>query len=112
MSLKKNDIEVDCKHCQFSSSNDDGDFKVLVPIRDLESGITGQASLVCQVSSNTHHLKLDRWTDASNQPIKASENVQQRLLEALDYVAVKKVCGNQAICPTDVVEFVEKYGKS
>lgn len=112
MSLKKNDIEVDCKHCKFSSSNDAGDFEVTVPIRDLESGISGQASLVCKVSSNSHYLKLGRWTDEFDQAIQASENIQQRLYDALDYVAEKKVCGNQGICPSDVMEFVKKYGDS
>lgn len=104
-------VSVDCGRCEYASADARDGFEVAVPIRDIETGTTGNATLICFVSSDRHRVELKEWNDAGGLPIQPSAEVQQRLLAVLDVLADQKVCGNHQICPADVVQIVEKLNR-
>ena len=108
MSLKKYGVVVDCGRCEYASSNSSGAFEVMVPLSDVATGTEGKATLRCFVSSERHEVELKEWNDSRTQPVCFSPEVQRRLSAALDHVAKHRICGNRKICPTEVVQIVEK----
>jgi len=84
---------------------------VAVPLGDIETDINGTATLLCSISSGRHQVKLKEWNDAVGHPIRPSAEIQQHLETALGDLADQQICGNHQICPTDVVEIVEKLSR-
>jgi hypothetical protein len=112
MSLNKHGITVDCKHCIYTSSNDRGAFDVIVPIIDSETGISGPAKLHCTVSTEQHAVELLEWQEDNRDRSPSTENLQQRVSDALKFVADRQVCGNRKICPSEVILIVEENSVS
>ena len=111
MNIKKDGCIVKCEHCQCVSHDGHGGFDVQVPICADDNDITGTARLHCAVSAEHHRVELVDWKGADNQPVTPPKEIQQRLSAALEFVADHRVCGNQKICPSAVIEIVEKHGK-
>ena len=112
MRLNKLGIVVECKQCICTSSNDRGAFDVIVPMLDSETGISGPAKLHCTVSTEQHTVELLDWQDVNLDPAPSSGNLQQRVSDALTFVAEQRVCGNRKICPSEVIEIVEENNTS
>lgn len=108
MSLKKCGVVVGCERCEIASSNGRGSFEVMVPLSDIATGIKGTAKLLCSVTSEHHEVELKEWNDSGTHPILPSSEIQQRLGAALAHVANHRICGNRKICPSEVVQIVEK----
>lgn len=108
MSLKKNGIVVACEHCQCVSDDKLGSFDVLVPVSDSETGVSGTARLWCSVTAKEHRIELKEWNDVAGTPVRASAVAEGRVKNALGFVADRRICGNRHICPSKVVEIVEK----
>ena len=111
MSLRKKDFVVDCEHCVFGMSDGVGSFNVTVPLRDNASDIKGMARLKCSVSPDRHEVELKQWLDDGLRPIQPSASVEKRLLQMLDFVANKRICGNRHLCPPEVVRTVEQESR-
>ena len=111
MSLRKEQFTVSCEHCRCGESDGGGEFVVTVPLRDNLSGLKGKARLRCSVSPSRHNVELEQWLDDDSHPIQPSADVEERLLQVVDYVADKRVCGNRNICPPDVVRTVERQNR-
>lgn len=111
MRLKQYGVVVGCERCKCVSDDRQGSFEVTVPLSDIETDIEGVARLRCSVSSEHHKVELEEWIDPSGQPLRPSKTMGERLLSALGFVEEHRVCGNQAICPPDVVRIVEKQSR-
>lgn len=110
MGLSKYGVTVGCEHCECVSGDDTGRFDVVVPVSDRESGLHGTARLRCTVSATTHSVDLVNWRDAIGGPLQAGA-AGERLREALRFVADRRICGNQRICPSRVVAIVAEQGR-
>ena len=111
MSLKKDHFVVGCEHCEYGMSDSAGGFVVTVPLRDDLSGTKGTARLQCTVSPYRHEVELKQWLDDELQAIQPSASVRKRLLQALDFVGGKRICGNRHICPPEVIRTVEQESR-
>lgn len=111
MSLKKFGVVVDCGRCEYASSNGRGCFEVTVPLSDIATGTEGTAKLLCSVSSERHEVELKEWNDSATHRIRPSSEIQQRLFAVLAHVANHRICGNRKICPSEVVQIVEKQSR-
>ncbi|MCU7918253.1 MAG: hypothetical protein KZQ95_07820 [Candidatus Thiodiazotropha sp. (ex Epidulcina cf. delphinae)] len=110
MNIKKDGCIVKCEHCQCVSNNGRGGFDVQVPICADDNGIAGTARLHCAISAERHRVELVNWKDTDDHTVTPPKEIQKRLATALDFVADHRVCGNQKICPAEVIEIVEKHG--
>lgn len=108
MSLKKDGCIVKCEHCKCVSSDGCGSFDVKVPISADKEGISGTARLHCVASPEHHRVELTDWEDAEHHSAIPPEKVRQRLSSALSFVAEHRICGNQQICPLEIIQIVEK----
>jgi hypothetical protein len=108
MSLKTNEILIDCDHCRCTAIGSTNSFNVTVPICDIKTGNSDEATLHCVISENKHKVNLKEWHNATIDSMDSSDNLQQRLAEALEYVAKHQICGNRSICPSEVVQVVKK----
>ncbi len=111
MRLKKYGVVVECERCKCVSDDRQGCFEVTVPLSDIETDIEGVARLRCSVSPEHHKVELEEWIDASGRPLRPSKKMGIRVLSALSFVEERRVCGNQAICPSEVVRIVEKHSR-
>jgi hypothetical protein len=107
--MKKHGVTVHCEKCIYASRDTNGNFDIYVPIDDSETGIVGTAKLHCGVSVEHHHIELSSWQDASQHPIRPSEDLQQRVSDVLISIADHRICGNRDICPSEVIEIVEEH---
>ena len=108
MSLTKHGLYIDCDHCKFNTGGKNKDFVVIVPIRDESESSLGFATLKCVVKPDRHNIDLIQLVDSTGSKIRFSASAQQRLKKALDFIGKRKICGNQNICPSNVIDFVEK----
>ena len=106
--MKKHGIAIDCANCQFIASHSTGDFAVSVPVTDEASELAGQATLHCRVSSQAHDVELAKLHFPEASMAATDRELDRRLTGALEFVAEKRLCGNRSLCPTEVVELVEK----
>lgn len=110
MSVKKQDICVDCGHCRYAQAGQQpGSFDVVVPVRDIASGVEGLARLQCRVTPERHEVRLVDWRGMDERPLEPPPGLRDRLDEALAWVAEHRVCGNQQICPAEVVRIVQEH---
>ncbi len=109
MSLQKNEIMVDCKRCKFASSNDAGSFVVTVPLQDLKTGGCQTAILRCAVSADHHDIEFQGWEDELNSSASFSADLPTRMASVLSYVARIRICGNAKLCPSEVVQAVQRF---
>ena len=112
MSLTKSGVSIECEQCHCLSSDDKGGFDIIVPVQDSKTGLSGISKLHCQVSSQEHKVEIIELRDTNSQLIVPSEDVKNRLNKALEFIAEHQVCGNQKICPADVVRVVESFNHS
>lgn len=111
MKLKKYGVVVGCEDCECVSDDKTGGFEVTVPVRDIETDFEGIARLGCSVSPKNHKVELKEWIDPSGRLSRPTKKAGKRLLSALGFVEEHRVCGNQAICPSEVVRIVEKQSR-
>ena len=110
--MKKHGIAIDCANCQFIASQSKGSFDVIVPVADEASELAGQATLHCRVSSQTHIVELAKLHCPMAPMIEKGSELDRRLTDALEFVAEKRLCGSRSLCPTEVVELVEKTNRT
>jgi hypothetical protein len=108
--MKKHGVTIDCASCRFIASQNRGSFDVIVPVADEGAGLAGHARLHCRVSPQTHVVELAEWHCPEAPVITAGSDLDRRLSGALAFVAEKRLCGNRSLCPTQVVDVVEKAG--
>jgi hypothetical protein len=109
--MKRHGVTIDCSRCRFVGSRDHEGFDVVVPVADEGSGLTGHARLHCRVSSQTHVVEFVEWQDREAPVVSAGSALDRRLTGALQFVAEKQLCGNRSLCPSQVVDVVEKAGQ-
>lgn len=109
--MEKFGIIVYCKQCRYLAQGETGEFDISVPVKDMQTSEVGEANLCCKVTAQQHQVKFNSWSNQSGQ-ITPSQNQQQRLLNTLDYVAKQCICGNQHICPHEIVDIVAKVNQS
>jgi hypothetical protein len=110
--MKKHGITIDCAGCQFIGSHERGSFDVVVPVADENSGLGGRVRLSCRASSQTHVVKLAAWQDQKTPVVAPGSDLDRRLTKALAFVADKRLCGNRSLCPSQVVDLVEKASEA
>ncbi|MDJ0832857.1 MAG: hypothetical protein QNJ69_04990 [Gammaproteobacteria bacterium] len=108
MSIKRSGISIDCAHCQFIDDGDNGDFDVQVPLADDDTGLAGIATLQCKITPQNHQVAMIDWHDADARSIDPPAALQDRLDGVLAYIERRRVCGNEKICPPDVIRIVEQ----
>ncbi|MES9937279.1 MAG: hypothetical protein ABW153_12605 [Sedimenticola sp.] len=110
MGLKRNGIIVKCENCCCILNDGIGAFDVAVPIRDEQTDTAGEAVLHCAMSHDQHVVVLKDWKNSEDHSSSPPRNIQTRLSEALEFVSENRICGNQKLCPAEVVRIAEKYG--
>jgi hypothetical protein len=106
MELRKYGVGLSCEQCRFIRGDSAGDFDIDVPVNMVDAGVAGTARLHCAVSGDGHQIELMRLLDASDRAIEPSPEALETLSAALQSVARHRICGNQHICPSDVVRIV------
>ena len=110
MELRKYGVEIACEQCRLTRGDSAGDFDIVVPVSMGDSGVAGTARLHCAVSGDRHEIELTALRDGSDRAIEASPEALEKLSAALQSVARHRICGNQHICPSDVVRIVAGRG--
>lgn len=105
MSVQKHGIAISCEHCKHLSS-DGGGFDIAVPVRC--GAATGTAQLHCSVSSERHRIDFVGWVDGPRPP-ESAQTFQHEVAEVLGFIAEQRLCGNERICPMQVVQLVGQY---
>lgn len=105
MSLRKQGLVVQCEHCRHISS-DGGGFDITVPVRNAEGA--GTARLHCTISPDSHRIEFVCW-DEQPSPAEAAERIRAQVSEVLGFIAEQRLCGNDRICPLQVVQLVEQH---
>ncbi|MCB1733838.1 MAG: hypothetical protein H6981_09715 [Gammaproteobacteria bacterium] len=103
MGLRKDGLTLGCENCAFAGAADDGAFEVRVPVADQAGAFSGDARIRCEVSLHGHQLtlvSLQQMQAGTPIPTRTSERVQGML----DQVAGYRVCGNEHVCPSEVVD--------
>ncbi len=108
MTIKKYDIEVDCRHCICSASDTNNSFEVTVPVCDVKTGNCKNAILFCAISLNQHKVEFKGWQDPADNSERLPEELNARLNDLLAFIEDHKTCGNENICPADVVQIVKR----
>jgi len=101
--VKKQQINIDCERCRFAgcSGEDPHVFYVRVDIEDEQSHQGTSALLECKVEPNAHYIRpLEIGGEAG-----AID--PDRLEQALETVAARRLCGNNRICPAEIVDIVK-----
>jgi len=107
MPLKKLQMRLDCEHCRFAGCNPDDPhaFYVRVAIEDERVHSSTSALIECTVEPQSHQLQLVELGS------EAGAVDRERLEKALDVVAEQRLCGNNRICPAEIVRIVEDIQK-
>ena len=108
--MKSEGIEVKCPDCELIQTTTSGKFEISVPIADLSTGSSAAARLKCSVNKDVHEIELARWRD-EDPYCNANPELKKRLQRVLVKLANQRVCGNQNICPVDIVELVERIAR-
>ena len=103
MPLKKLQMRLDCEHCRFAGCNPDDPnaFYVRVAIEDERAHNSASALIECKVEKQCHQLQLVELGS------EAGAIDRDRLERALEVVAEQRLCGNNRICPAEIVRIVE-----
>jgi hypothetical protein len=88
-----------------------GDFEIVVQVSMIDTGTAGTARLHCAVSGDRHQVELMALLDAGGRTFQPSPAAMEKLSAALESVARHRICGNQHICPSDVVRIVAGGGR-
>lgn len=111
MELRKYGVEIACEQCRLIRGDSAGGFDIVVPVSMGDSGVAGTARLHCAVSGDQHQVKLMGLRDGSDRAMEPSPEAMGKLSAALDSVARHRICGNQHVCPADVVRIVAGQGR-
>jgi hypothetical protein len=103
--MKKNNIIVDCERCKCTSSEAPAGFEVKVPICDVETGVCKNAILRCVVTAEKHEVGFQDW---EGEAAVLSDDLAKRIEETLDFISDQRICGNENICPTEVIKIVKR----
>ena len=106
--MNRHGVTIDCASCQFAASHNEDSFDVIVPVADEGGDLAGKAKLRCRVSSQTHVVEMAEWHCREAPVIQAGSDLDRRLRDVLDFIAEKRLCGNRSLCPSQVVDVVEK----
>jgi len=103
MPLSKLQITIACENCSFqgTSSNDPHAFFVRVGIKDEKNSRGSTAMIECRVDEHSHDVRLVDLDEDTGID-------RERLEEALKIVSEKRLCGNNRICPAEIVRIVEQ----
>ena len=103
MPLKKLQMRLDCEHCRFAGCNPDDShaFYVRVVIEDEQAHNSASALIECKVEPQSHQVQLVELDG------EAGAIDRERLERALEVVAEQRLCGNNRICPAEIVRIVE-----
>lgn len=106
MSLMKEKVRLDCESCRYCGDCGADSFQLEVPIEDQLTGLKGNALIQCEVSDFGHRVTLVHFRDPAGNALVLNEDQNQRLGRLLHLIAEKKICGNEGLCPREVVERV------
>jgi hypothetical protein len=112
MELRKYGVEIACEQCRLIRGGSAGDFDIVVPVSMGDAGVAGAARLHCEVSGDRHQIELTGLRDGSDRAIEPSPEALEKISAALQSVARHRICGNQHICPSDVVRIVAGRGRN
>ncbi|MBU0500499.1 MAG: hypothetical protein KJ558_06445 [Gammaproteobacteria bacterium] len=107
MSLTKEKVRLDCESCRYCGDCDAGSFELEVPIEDQLTGLKGNARILCEVSATGHRVTLAHFRDPAGIELLLDEGQRQRLESLLHLIAEKKICGNEGLCPKEIVDRVQ-----
>lgn len=105
MSIKKQGLVVSCENCRHVAS-DGCSFDIAVPVRT--EGAAGTARLHCTISPDRHQIEFVCWDEAPS-PAEAADRMRGQVSEVLGFIADQRLCGNDRICPMQVVRLVEEH---
>jgi hypothetical protein len=111
MTVHKHNVLIDCKRCVCNSSNEDLGFEVSVPVCDSKTDLCINARLFCSVSADKHQIELRDWKDDVTGVSSLSPDLEARISETITFIADHKICGNNEICPEQVVKIVDKLSR-
>ena len=111
MRVKKCGVELSCESCKYLRDSRDGGFEIDVPVSMGEGGLSGMARLHCVVSNERHRVELVELLDAESRTVHPSSEDLAQVSVALDFVGQHRICGNQRICPPEVVRVVKARGR-
>ncbi len=105
MSIKKQGLVLHCENCRHVASDGCG-FDISVPVRDGEAA--GTARLHCTISPECHRVEFVCW-DEEPSPPEVARRIREQVSEVIGFIAEQRLCGNDRICPLQVVQLVEQH---
>lgn len=105
MSIQKQGLVLHCENCRHVASDGCG-FDISVPVRNGDAA--GTARLHCTISPECHRVEFVCW-DEEPSPADAAERIREQVSEVIGFIADQRLCGNDRICPLQVVQLVEQH---
>lgn len=102
MALHKDGVAVGCENCVFAGQSDARSFDVRVPITEQAGAFSGDALIRCEIAPEGHRLTLVSLRQAQAE-VPVSPQARAHVQNVLDQVASHRVCGNEHVCPSEVV---------
>ena len=105
MSIQKHGLVLSCESCRHVAS-DGCSFDIAVPVRTEEAA--GTARLHCTITPERHQVEFVCWDEAPSSA-EAADRMLRQVSEVLGFIAEQRLCGNDRICPLQVVQLVEQH---
>ena len=104
--MRFDDVDLSCQGCMMREQPQiaDGSFYVRVPVVVDEHPF--QATLRCRVTDSGHEIELEMVTDDAGGAVSPSEEEREKLLRAVERLADIQLCGNERLCPDQVIQVV------
>ena len=110
--MRISDYQIHCEMCHLLSSEDEGrGFTIQVPIDTgaIDEHLT--ATILCQITEQSHHLTLQCLNNSKGQYVTLAGREKEKLRSVLEKVEQSRLCGNAKICPQRVVQLVSELHK-
>lgn len=107
MPLTKEKVRLDCENCRYCGEWGSNSFELEVPVEDGITGLKGQARIACEVAAGGHRITLIHFHDLAGNEQPLDTEQRRRLDSLLQLVAEKELCGNERLCPKQVVDRVQ-----
>ena len=112
MFINKEGYSLGCEKCRCHEETDGNNIEIKVPVTDLETGRKGMAFIDCELIGKKHELTLTRIEGPDGFEMQLSDEARMRLNRLLEILAKDRLCGNDRICPEQIVQFVRSHNQA
>ena len=104
--MRFDDVDLSCQGCVLREQPQisDGSFYVRVPVE--VDGCRFEATLRCRVTEGGHEIELEMLTGEAGTVVEPDEALEAKLMHAVERLADLRLCGNERLCPEQVIRMV------